>query len=80
VRVVVASADGLVVEVGCPWAGAPGVGGKVAKCVAELFIRGPAEGDGHRFPQCLGGEGDAAEAGQRLRCGKSAAGVADLGE
>ena len=56
------------------------VAGEVAEGVAQLFVRGPAEGDGFDLAGLAGGGGDSGQAGQGVWGGESASGVADLGE
>ncbi len=80
VRVVVASLAGALVEVGGPGVGVSGVAGEVGDGVAELFVAGPAEGDGAELAGLSGRGCGAGEAGQGLRGGELGSAVADLGE
>ncbi len=80
VGVVVAAGAGPVVDVGGPGAGLAGVAGEVGDGVAELFVAGPAEGDGSHFAGLAGGGRCASQACEGLGAGEAGAAVADLGE
>jgi hypothetical protein len=72
VGVVVASVAGALVEVGCPGVGVSAVAGEVGDGIAQLFVAGPAEGDGSEFAGLSGRGGGAGEAGQGFRGGNLA--------
>lgn len=76
VGVVVASVAGSSVEVGGPGVGVSAVAGEVGDCVAELFVAGPAEGDGAQFAGLSGRGCRSGEAGQGLGGGELGSAVA----
>ena len=80
VGVVVAAVAGPLVEVGGPGVGVAAVAGEVTYGVAEVFVAGPAEIDNAAFAGLAGGWGNPGQADQRVRGGKAAAAVADLGQ
>src|SRR5674536_334153 len=71
VRVVVAPADGVAVELVRPGVRVPAVSGEVADRVAQLFVGRPAEAHRLDLAGLAGGGGDPGQAGQRFRGGEA---------
>jgi hypothetical protein len=73
VRVVAATGDGPVVQVGGLGAGTAGVAGEVTEGVTQLLVRSPAEGDGLDLARLSGGGRNPGQARQGVSGGEPAA-------